>query len=177
MYKNLTTLYDNRVKKIGFIAAGIMIILDISTYLIGDLNLTYYNHHLLFHYIIILSLVMVITSRDKVDDELSKQIRYSVFKITLPLVCLFAGIGALILSVFDIEQISTLIVLYLIEAVLLIHIILYHIGYRRSPAWLLSEKDAPDRFNRMAIGLVIAMIACVVLIILLSIIAHLTGEI
>lgn len=177
MSKYLTSLYNYKLKKFGFISASIMLVLDLGTYFIGNLKLENYDHHILFHYIILLSLVTVATSKDKMDDELSRKIRYSVFKITLTITSLIAGISALLLSVFDINSVPTLVVLYYFEGMFVIHIVLYYIGYRWSPKWLLREEEAPGKSSQAAKRLMIALIICVFLILIFSIIAELSGEI
>lgn len=175
MYKYLTTLYEHRIKKLGIITAAIMLVLDLLTYTIPCFHFIHYDHHILLHYMIVLSLILAITSKDKVDDELSRTIRYSIFKNTLTFSVVFIGIATLILSTFGIEKISTLIILYFLEAMLVLHLVLYHLGLRYSPKWLLTEDTAPEHYNKLAIRFMVVMIVVVFFLLILTAIIELTG--
>jgi len=118
----------------------------------------------------LVNLVMVATSRDKTDDELSKQIRYSVFKTTLTFSVILIGISTLLLSVYDINSLPSLVILYYFEGMLVLHIILYHLGRYYAPRWLLSEEDTPPKFNRLAVTFMVMMLILIVLLIILYVI-------
>lgn len=172
-----TSMFDFRVKKFGIITAVTMLVLDLGSYLFPRFSLNYYDHHILFHYLILLSLIMIVTSKDRIDDELAQRLRYTAFKVCLTFSSVLAGIAALILSVFDIDKIGTLTVLYYFEGTLLIYLLFYYLGYRYAPKWMLSEITAPERLNRLAIRYMIILMVCVALILVFTMVAILTGEV
>jgi hypothetical protein len=175
MYRNLTTLFEYRVKKIGLICAGIILALDLITYLIPGFTFVHYDHHILFHYMILVCLLTAVTSKDKLDDELSRQIRYSVFKNTLTLSVTLIAVSTMIMAVFGIERISTIIIVYFLEGMLGLHLLLYHIGHRYNHAWLLSEKTAPEFLNRSVIRFMVLMVIVIAILIILTAFAKQLG--
>lgn len=176
--KNLiTTLYDFKMKKFGIIIAAIMLIVDLASYLLPDFHFTHYSHHILFHYMVLLGLIMAISSKDKVDDELSRQIRYSIFKNTLIGSVTLIGVSALVGSVFGLEKISTLLVIYYFEVVLVLHLVLYHLGHRYTPKWLLREETTSKRFTQTTIRLMVALLVTVLFLIIITVILAISGEV
>ncbi len=172
----LTSLFDYRVKKYALVTATIFITVDILTYVIDDFYLNSFYHHVLFHYFSLIALLSAVTSKDKIDDERSRQIRYSVFKNTLSFSIVIIAIAALFLASMSIKQISTLTIIYILEGMLILHLLLYHLGHRYNPKWLLIEDTAPIRYNRMMIGFFLVMILIVFILIILSVIIEIKGE-
>ena len=164
----LTGLFNHRVKKTAFVVAPLLFAMDISTYLIPGFPMNDSFQHILLNYGVILSLITIIGSRDKIDDELSRTIRYSVYKQTLHWTLAILCITTLFLAAFDITTLPTLIICYILEGVLILHIILYQIGIKYSPRWLLEEKEVPEHRSRAITGLLIAMTVVLILLYVLS---------
>ncbi|MBN1597681.1 MAG: hypothetical protein JW894_05265 [Bacteroidales bacterium] len=176
MYRNITTLFDNRVKKYWIITAAMVFIVDILTHYRGDFYISCYFYQVFFHYIVLVSLAVAVQCKDKIDDELSRQVRYSIFKNTLSFTIIILAILVLFLTSSGIEKISTIVIIYILEGILILHLILYHIGHRYSPKWLLSEETAPERFNKMMITFLVLFLVFVTILLILSFIIKFTGE-
>lgn len=146
----LTSLYDYRVKKHALIAAIVFFTVDKIIYLFGG-YVTIHNHHILFNYLTVISLLTAANSKDKIDDERSMLIRYSVLKSSFGFFVIVFGIIALLSNIFHVESLSMLTILYCIQGLLAFHIMLVYLGNKYNPSWLFKEKTAPDNYNKMMI--------------------------
>ena len=164
----LTSLFSYRVKRFAMIAAVLaftvdMILMQVENKLIND-----YLNHVFLQYGVLISLLTAVLSKDKVDDELSMQVRYGILKNTLSIIVVMFGIIALFLSRTSVTSISTLTIMFCLEALLVIHLVLYYLGIRYHPKWLLSENTAPKHFNTMTVVMLIFYLVMVAVIILLG---------
>lgn len=164
----LTSLYDYKVKKHALIAAAIFFIIDKIIYLLESYYEYIFIHHIFLNYLVVFSLLMAASSKDKVDDERSLLIRYSVLKQSLSLFVLVFGIIAMFSNIFHVESLSMLTILYCIQGLLAVHIVLVYLGNKYNPSWLFKEKTAPDNYNKMMIGLFYGFYAIAALLIGLS---------
>jgi len=172
--KNLfTALFDYRVKRVSLILAVLVFITDIIIRQTGDIHVNSYEHHVLFQYLVLISLWTAVSSKDKVDDELSMRVRYGILKNTYGLVVLVFGALAIFLSHNSINSLTTLTIMYCLECILVIHLVLYYFGIRYSPKWLLSEETAPKEINLLIIGFMIVFFVMVLVLIFLGILTDL----
>ncbi len=148
----LTSLYDNNVKRHALISVAIFFIVDKIIYLLEGYFEYIFIHHIFLNYLVVFGLLIAASSKDKVDDERSLLIRYSVLKQSLSLFVLVFGIIAMFSNIFHIESLSMLTILYCIQGLLAFHIILVYLGNKYNPSWLFKEKTAPQNFNKMMIS-------------------------
>ena len=164
----LTALFDYRVKRFTILFAIFIFILDFILQYIDNQSINTFEHHIMFHYLIILSLMGAVGSKDKIDDELSKEVRYGILKTTFSVAIVMFGILALILSGQSITTLSTLTIMYCLEGIMVVHLILYYFGVKYHPKWLLNEKTAPKRINTMMIGMLIGLFILFLLVMALN---------
>ena len=163
----LTSLFSYRVKRFTLAFATGLFLLDLAVMQFQNELINSYTNHIFIQYGVLISLLTAVLSKDKVDDELSVRVRYGILKHTFSLIVVIFGIAALLLSRTSITSIKTLTIVYGLEAMLVIHLIMYYLGVRYHPKWLLSEDTAPKRFNRMMIVVLSIYIVCVLLILIL----------
>lgn len=149
----LSAMFDYRVKKHGYICAAAFFIIDLSIRISGIKYLNEYSDHLFFQYLVMLGLLTIVGSKDKEDDERLVQIRYYVFKTSLSLTVVVFGVLSLVLSIMDIEKLTTVTIIYCIEGLLIMHLLLYSLAKKYNPKWLFREDTAPKDYNNLMIGL------------------------
>lgn len=164
----LTSLFNYRVKRFTLSSAIGMFLLDLVVRQFQNELVNSYTNHILLQYGVLISLLTAALSKDKIDDELSVRVRYGILKNTFSFIVVIFGIAALLLSRTSITSIKTLTIVYGLEAMLVIHLILYHLGVRYHPKWLLKEDTAPKRFNKMMIIILSFYIGCIILVLVLS---------
>ncbi|MGD2035686.1 MAG: hypothetical protein PVF73_11550 [Bacteroidales bacterium] len=173
MKNQLTALFDYRVKRVALILACIAFVADMVIRQTGNEVINIYDHHILLHYGVLISLLSAVLSKDKVDDELSMKVRYGIFKNTFSFIVVMFGIVALLMSRSLVKSLSTLTIMYCLEGMMVVHLIFYYFGVRYHPKWLLSEETAPRHYNRMMITFLISFLVLVLVIIFLSVAADL----
>ena len=164
----LTSLFSYRVKRFTLAFAIGLFLLDLIVRQFQNELINSYTNHILIQYGVLISLLTAALSKDKIDDELSVRVRYGILKNTFSFIVVIFGIAALLLSRTSITSIKTLTIVYGLEAMLVIHLIFYHLGVRYHPKWLLREDTAPKRFNKMMIVILSFYICCIILILVLS---------
>lgn len=164
----LTSLFDYKVKKHALIASLVFFILDKIIYLFGSYYVNIHFHHILFNYLVVISLITAANSKDKIDDERSMLVRYSVLKSSFGFFAIVFGIIALLSNIFHVESLSMLTILYCIQGLLVVHIALVYLGNRYNPSWLFKETAAPKDFNQMMIGFFYSFYGIAALLIALS---------
>lgn len=164
----LTSLYDYKVKKHALIATIVFFLIDKIVYLLEGYYVNIHFHHIMFNYLVVISLLTAANSKDKIDDERSMLIRYSVLKSSFGFFAIVFGIIALMSNQFEIESLSMLTILYCIQGLLAVHVVLVYLGNRFNPSWLFKETTAPKDFNQMMIGFFYAFYAIVALLIVVS---------
>ncbi len=164
----LTALFDYRVKRFTLVSACLVFAIDMIIHQFGNEFLNLHKYHVLFQYLVLLSLMCAVGSKDKIDDELSKEVRYGIFKTTFSVVIALFGILAVILSSSSITSLNTLTIMYCLEGIMVVHLILYYFGIRYHPQWLLKEETAPKEFNMLMVGFVIVFFFLILLVIYLG---------
>src|SRR6266540_3612245 len=106
MEKYLTSLFDYKVKKHALISALVFFIVDKLIYLMHHDYADSFVNHIRFNYLIALSLLIATSSKDKVDDERSMLIRYSILKSSFSFFVVVFGIMALFSNSFGIQSFS-----------------------------------------------------------------------
>ena len=168
----LTALFDYRVKRFAILFAIFIFILDVILQQIDNQSINAFEHHIMFHYLIILSLMAAIGSKDKIDDELSKEVRYGIYKHSFSIAIAMFGILALFLSTQSITTLNTLTIMYCLQGTMVIHLILYYFGVKYHPEWLLNEKTAPKDYNNLMVGALIGIFVMFTIIIFLSLLVN-----
>lgn len=163
----LTSLFSYRVKRFTLAFAVAMFLLDLVIWQVQNDLINSYTNHILIQYGVLISLLTAVLSKDKIDDELSVRVRYGILKNTFSFIVVFFGIAALLLARTSITSIKTLTIIFGLEAMLVIHLVLYYLGVRYHPKWLLSEDTAPKRFNKMMIVILSLYFGCIILILVL----------
>ena len=146
---NLFSLSDFRSRKMNLIAVLVLILTDIFIYLFGsDLKIqTDTNIHLVVHSFIIISLTAIVLSKEKIDDERSRLIRYSVFKLVFSVLVLGGVVSIFIISFLGIKDIPLLYIYYFFELIIVLTLCLKWYGMRKSPEWLYKESTSSESKN------------------------------
>lgn len=153
----LSSLFNYRVKRFALLLGTAVFIADMIIHQFSNHVLNIHEHHIMLQYLVMLSLIVAISSKDKIDDELSKEVRYGIYKQTFAIAMAVFGILALFLSTEDITTINTLTVMYCLQGIMVVHLVLYYFGVKYHPEWLLNEKTAPKHYNRMMVGMLIGI--------------------
>jgi hypothetical protein len=158
----LSSMFEYRVKVHGYAFAVIFFVVDLLIRILGSKYLNGFQDHLYFHYLVIVCLMVIVSSKDKDDDERLVQIRYYFFKTTLSLIVLMFGILALLLTIWKIEQLSTLVIMYCLEGMMVLHLVLYQLAKKYNPKWLFREDTAPRDYNNIMIALLYWLLIIVI---------------
>jgi hypothetical protein len=152
MEKYFTSLYDYKVRKHALIFALVNFLADKLIYLSGESYLNSGFHHILFNYLVCLGLLIAVNCKDKMDDERSMIIRYSIFKNTFSYIIILFGVIALFMGNAENSQVSVMTILYCLQGILLLHMIFIVLANKYNPSWLFKENTAPKNYNQMMIG-------------------------
>ena len=120
----------------------------------GSFNRINYN----LHYIIIFGLIMLTYSKEKIDDERVHQIRYYVTMFCLRLIMAVIPVYVL-LTGLDRVDFSISVILYMIEANLILFQILFRIGLEKNPDFIFKR----DNEHKENVGFTIIFIALIIL--------------
>jgi hypothetical protein len=167
----LSSLFNYRVKRFAILFAIFVFILDMILHQFQN-QLNVHEHHILLQYIVMLALMTAISSKDKIDDELSKEVRYGIYKHSFSIAIAMFGILALFLSTQSITTLNTLTIMYCLQGTMVIHLILYYFGVKYHPEWLLNEKTAPKDYNNLMVGALIGIFVMFTIIIFLSLLVN-----
>lgn len=151
----LSSLFNYRVKRFAILWAIFIFILDMILHQVNNQQLNTHENHIMLQYVVMLALITAISSKDKIDDELSKEVRYGIYKQTFGIAIAMFGILAYILSIECITTVNTLTIMYCLQAIMVVHLVLYYFGVKFHPEWLLKEKTATKEYNRTMIGVLI----------------------
>jgi cation transport ATPase len=167
---NLFALGNYRFRILNLIFAAVFLAIDILTYL---LRLDQYftsrlNIHVYLNFMVLVSLVAVVSSRQKNDYEMAQKIRYAINKVTINFMVSLAALAIYFLSIFSIMTISVIYILYYMEFMLLLNILFSWLGTRYAPSWLFREPTSPETYNRMMLRLYVAIIVCLIVILIIS---------
>jgi hypothetical protein len=168
MENNLTSLFSYQVKIQALIQAAIIVVLDKVIYLAGGVYINSRFYHIFFNYLVVLALLTAVNSKNKIDDERSMFVRYSILKSTFGLFVVLFGIIALLSDMLEIDSLSMLTILYCIESLLVFHLIAVFLANKYNPAWLFKENTAPKNYNQMMIGLFYGFYFILLILIVMS---------
>jgi hypothetical protein len=138
--KNFTSLADQKFKVLGLVITLAAVVLLTVLYL---LNYNYEEgwHDRIFiinHFIIVFGLYIIMYSKETYDDERVQKIRYSLLKFSSALTV--SGILAyLAITTLDRVQLSVYVIIYIIEAVLILYQILFRYFLAVNPSWIFKE--------------------------------------
>ncbi len=151
-----TSLSDYKFRTFGLIISAIAIVL-LAILLLLDYEYESGWHDRIFiinHFIIIFSLYIVMYSKERYDDERVQKIRYNLLKISYALsIC---GIMVYVsITSLDRVDLSIFIILYIIEAVLIIYQLLFRYCLATNPSWIFRETTRNKfRFYYLSFSLV-----------------------
>ena len=138
--KHFTSLGSHRFKTFGLVVTVLAIVLLI---ILSILNYDYEEgwHARIFiitHFIIVFGLFMITYSKEFYDDERVQKIRYNLLKFSYALtVC---GIMAyMVIATLERVDFSVFVILYIIEAALIIYQILFRYCLAVNPSWIFKE--------------------------------------
>ena len=142
---NLSSLNENYVKRIGLIFASIFIVMEIVAHITGvieKLDVQNINIYLL------LSLSLAAFSKEKIDDERLKAIRYFSLKLTFNLLIVSLAINYLLKS--NIETI------YIAISSLIIYLIVFNLANHFNPEFIFKEETKTNKKNiKFLVGIMI----------------------
>jgi hypothetical protein len=142
---NLSALNQHYVKRIGIIFASIFIIMEIVAKLTGTIEQIDLR---LVNLYIMLALFMAAFSKDKVDDERSKIIRYFTLKVTFRY--LLAAIATNYILELNIESI------YIAISFLIIYLIIFQVANYYNPEFIFKEETKQNkRFVKLIVIIMI----------------------
>lgn len=164
----LTSLFDYAVKKHALILSCAFFLCEKMLFLFPESYTKSSFLHNFFNYVICIGLLTAISSKDKIDDEHSKFIRYSILKNTLGFFVLIFGIVALFSEQLNMSSLSFSALLYTIQGLLTLHLIFVFLANWLSPSWVLREDTAPKDYNQLMIGLMYGLCGIAAMIIIVS---------
>ena len=167
---NLFALGNYKFKVLNLAFASVFFLMDLLVYLfnLDRFFTSRLDIHVYLHFMVLVSLVSVVASRQKIDDELSQKIRYAVNKVTINLMVGIAAVILNVMTVFGNASIPIIGVFYFLEGILIFNILFTWYGIRYNPVWLFREPTSPSSYNRMMLRLYIAIIICLLVILVLS---------
>lgn len=135
-----TSLADHKFRILGLVISGIGI------FLLAILHLLNYEYQdgwydrifIMNHFIIVFGLYMIMYSKEIYDDERVQRIRYNLLKVSYALT--ICGIVAYMsVTTLDRVDLSIYIILYIIEAVLILYQLLFRYCLAKNPSWIFKE--------------------------------------
>ena len=134
------SLADHKFKYLGLAISSIAIVLLVILHILDyDYEEGWYNRiFIINHFIIVFGLYIIMYSKEIFDDERVQRIRYSLLKLSYALTV----IGILVymsITTLDRVELSIYIILYIIEAVLILYQLLFRYCLARDPWWIFKE--------------------------------------
>ena len=138
-----TSLADHKFRFLGLAISAIAIILITILHLLNyEYEDGWYDRiFIINHFIIVFGLYMITYSKEIYDDERVQRIRYALIKMSYALTV----IGILVymsITTLDRVELSIYIILYIIEAGLILYQLLFRYCLARDPWWIFKEKTA-----------------------------------
>ena len=138
-----TSLADHKFKVLGLaltlFSTVLLIILKLLDY---EYEEGWYDRiFIINHFIIVFGLYIIMYSKENYDDERVQRIRYTLLKMNYALTV----IGILVylsITTLDRVEFSIYIILYIIEAVLILYHLLFRYCLARNPWWIFKEATA-----------------------------------
>ena len=138
--KPLASLANQKFRVLG------LFIFIIAVVLLTVLHLLDYKYEegwhdrifIINHFIIVFGLYIIMYSKEIYDDERVQRIRYTLLKFCYALT-VSAILGYLAITTLDRVDLSIFIILYIIEAVLILYQLLFRYSLAFNPAWIFKE--------------------------------------
>ena len=167
---NIFALGDYKYRRINLIGAAAFLVFDIIISLlhIDVEKMGHFNFHLVLHYFVVIGLVAANLSKEKIDDERSKEIRYVSFKLAFSFMILLAGIAIYFMGFLGKVQIPTIYIMYFAEVILALTLALNWFGMRYNPKWLFREPTSPKQYNTLMIVVYIMMFVLLLTVLLID---------
>ncbi len=138
--KNLSSLNNYSVKQIGILSTVIFIIIKILSLYVNRFS-TDMNS---INNFILLSLMLIVFSKEKIDDERSQTIRYFALKVT----CKFFLLGTMLSQLIKFNLNLT----YVAISTMLIYLLIFNLASYFNPRWIFSEKTEQTN-TKLIIGI------------------------
>jgi hypothetical protein len=138
--KRFTSLADHKFKILGLIISVIAVVLLVILHLLDFEYEEGWNDRIFIinHFIIVFGLYIIMYSKEFYDDERVQRIRYNLLKLSYALT--ISGILAYLgISTLDRVDLSIYIILYIIEAVLILYQLLFRYCLAMNPSWIFKE--------------------------------------
>jgi len=138
--KLFISLADQKFKFLGLTISLVAIVLLVILHLLDyDYEEGWYNRiFIINHFIIVFGLYIIMYSKEVYDDERIQRIRYTLLKMSyaLTVICIMVYI---IITTLDRVEFSIYIILYVVEAVLVLYQVLFRYCLARDPSWIFKE--------------------------------------
>ena len=170
-------LYNYKIKKVAFSIAILAFLLDMTSYFLPREWTGTSFPHVMMHYTVILSLLVITGSRDRIDDELSQRIRSSVFRQSMSVTVVILALLAIFMNVYEVKAIPILVLFYILEGILCLHLVLYQLGKKYSPKWMLNDNEISTDMSKAMSRLLIALGVILVVLYVISILTEISGEV
>jgi len=158
----LSSLNDFRVKKTALIFALIFgtlqILMSVFHMYEGDSIRKFIN------FIILLTLLMAVYSKEKLDDERVQQVRYFSFKMSFYVIVVFLGF-----NYFFGLGVSAI---YIGMGSLLFYLIIFYLGIFFNPAFIFIEKTDRSRIQQINLKFFRVILSVVAVLIVLAMITN-----
>ena len=156
---NIASIYSYKNKRIGFVYFIVFVIIKaiaIYTNSIGDPNMRVIDG------MMVLSLMIIVFSKERIDDERTKQVRYFSLKIT------FQGLLGIIvfMNMDNYESNFT----YIPIIALLFYLVVFKLSNYFSPSYIFKENE---KSNKISEGIVLIIMTLLALVFSINIISTL----
>jgi hypothetical protein len=134
------SLADHKFKYLGLaitlIAISLLVILHILDY---EYEEGWYDRiFIINHFIIVFGLYIIMYSKEFHDDERVQRIRYTLLKMSYALTVI-GILGYMSITTLDRVKLSIYIILYIIEAVLILYQAMFRYCLARDPWWIFKD--------------------------------------
>ena len=135
-----SSLYQQSYQRLGLIISLTGMVIFIILLLL-DFNYMENWEQKIFimnHYIIILGLIILTYSREKVEDERTQNFRHRLLRISY-LLNIVGIIGYAAISILDRVEFNISVIFYIIETALILYQVLFRVSLRTNPSWIFRE--------------------------------------
>lgn len=132
----------HKFKIAGLIVSVLAIILLVTLHILDFQYEEGWNERIFIfnHYIIIMGLFMIMSSREIREDEGVQKVRQTLMKLTFMLL-IAATLLYITLTTLDRIAFSVFTLLYLIESALILYNLTFRFCLVKSPGWIFNEKE------------------------------------
>ena len=141
------SLADHKFRVLGLGISVIAIILLATLYLLAFEYQPGWHDRIFIinHFIIVFGLYMLMYSKEIFDDERVQHIRYNLLKISYA-ITICGILMYMSITTLDRVDLSIYIVLYIIEAALILYQLLFCYCLAKNPSWIFN-KSKPNKFR------------------------------